>query len=101
MRLVKNWRERVGSTPVEAEAERRIREGFSASDQFNALYDMFSSLVKHGTDPTRWPEDVKQRKADYDRRWNYVNEVRSKAREHSAAMPRDIASDKIWPRRPS
>jgi hypothetical protein len=97
--LAANWRERVGSAPVKAEAKRRIDDAFSVSDQLNALHDMIDAIVRYGTDPAKWPEDARHRKVLFDERWKYVADVKAKVREHAAVLPRDPGSDKIWPHR--
>jgi hypothetical protein len=99
-RLASNWRERVGSVPVAAEAQRRISDAFSVSDQLSSLHDMIDSVMKYGADETRWPQDARQRKAAFDEKWRYVVDVKNKLRELSASPPSDPSGDKIWPRRP-
>jgi hypothetical protein len=97
--LAAGWRERAGSMPVDAEAKRRIEETFPIADQIESMRDVIDSVLKHGADTSKWPADVKQRKAGYDEKWKYVTEVMAKRREHTTVMPRDPSSDKIWPRR--
>jgi hypothetical protein len=97
--LSDNWREAAGDMPVKAEAKRRIEEAFPASDQLNSLYEMVDTVVQYGIDITKWPADARQRKVEFDKKWKYVAEVREQLKTHSAAMPRDPSSDKIWPRR--
>jgi hypothetical protein len=97
--LAKNWRERAGAMPVKAEAQRRINEAFSISEQLIALHDMIDAVIKYGADSSKWPEDVRHRKVLMDERWKYVSDVNNKIREHANMPPRDPASDKIWPQR--
>jgi hypothetical protein len=98
--LAKNWRERAGTMPVEAEARRRIDDAFPVSEQLSALHDMLDAIMRHGADVSKWPEDVRHRKALFDQRWKYVSDVVSKSLEHArTAAPRDPSSDKIWPQR--
>jgi hypothetical protein len=97
--LVAGWRDKAGSMPVKAEAQRRIEEGFSTSDQLTALRDMLEAVMTHGVDANAWPPDVKARKIAFDEKWKYVTDIQNKMREH-AVMPRDPASDKVWPQRP-
>lgn len=98
--LVKGWREKAGDIPVKSEAKRRIEQGFSTADQLNALHDLIDAMLKYGADISRWPADVQQRKLNYDEGFKYIADVMEKTRAHaSAAMPRDPASDKVWPHR--
>lgn len=97
--LVAGWREHAGDMPVKAEARRRIEKAFSVSDQLNMLHDMVDAITKHGSDMSKWPADVRQRKMTHDEGIKYIAEVRTKTRAHRDAMPRDPASDKIWPQR--
>lgn len=96
--LADDWRERAGSLPVEAEAKRRIEETFGAQEQLNALREIVENIVKHGS-ISNWPEEARTRKAEFDEKWNYVDEVRERARAHAPSAPIDPGSDKLWPRR--
>jgi len=98
-RLFAKWRELAGSMPVEAEAKSRIEEAFPSFEQLDALRDLMESAMKYGWDAAKWPADAQQRKRSYDEKWKYVADVKDKAREHSAALPRDLGSDKVWPHR--
>jgi len=99
LRLAANWRERVGSSPVAAEAKRRIEDAFSLADQVQSLHDLIEAIVSHGPDMSKWPADVRQHKQALDEKWKYVGAVRAKANEHSKALPRDPSNDKAWPQR--
>jgi hypothetical protein len=96
--LVAGWRERAGTIPVKAEAKRRIEKSFSISDQLNVLHDMVDTILKYGVDTSKWPADMVQRKAAYDAGRKYIADVREKVRANQI-MPRDPASDKVWPQR--
>lgn len=97
--LVAGWRERAGDMPTKAEAKRRIEKSFSVSDQLNVLHDMVDAITKYGADMTKWPADVRQRKMAYEEGRKYIAQVREKVSAHGATMPRDPASDKMWPQR--
>jgi hypothetical protein len=97
--LVAGWRGHAGDMPVKAEAKRRIEQAFPVLDQLGALYDIIDTITKHGLDMSKWPADVRQRKLGYDEGFKYIADVNDKARTHAAAMPRDPASDRIWPKR--
>jgi hypothetical protein len=100
MYLAPDWRERAGSMPVEGEAKRRIEEVFSISDRLNVLQDMIEAITTHGADSSRWPPEARKNKTSFDEQQRYITEVRSKAREHLAALPRDPSGEKLWPQRP-
>jgi hypothetical protein len=98
--LAKGWRARAGEIPIKAEAQRRIEKGFPVLDQLTLVHEMIDAITKYGTDLSKWPADVRQRKMAYDEGCKYITDVKDKARTHSAGvMPRDPASDKIWPPR--
>jgi hypothetical protein len=97
-RLARDWRDRAGSLPVEAEANRRVEDVLPAADQAATLHELVDLIIKHGTDVSKWPTDAKNRKAEIDEAWTYVRGVRSRARSLKSAPP-DLASDKAWPTR--
>lgn len=99
--LAADWRKRAGSVPIEAEAMRRIEESFPLAEQVKSMHDVIDIITKHGADMSKWPADVRQRKAAYDEKLKYVADVMDKARANTATMPHDPGSDKIWPRRPT
>jgi hypothetical protein len=97
--LTSNWREAAGDMPVKAEVRRRIETEFPTSEQISSLFELIDALIRHGSDISKWPTDVRQRKAEFDKKWKYVTEVQEHGKTHAAVMPRDPSSDKIWPRR--
>lgn len=100
--LADNWRELAGSMPVEAEAKRRVDDVLPLTDQVDRLRETIDLIISHGVDQSKWPPEANQRKADFDARLRYVNEVRERARSQSTtAASHEISSDKFWPRRPS
>jgi hypothetical protein len=97
--LSHNWRDTVGDVPIKAEAKHRIEEAFPISDQLNNLHEMIDAVMKYGIDISKWPAEARRSKTESDKKWNYVSEVRERAKTHVAAMPYNPSSDKIWPRR--
>ena len=98
-RLADNWRSRVGPHFTAAEAERRVNDVLAPSEQVSALHEVVEMVVQHGTDVSKWPSVAKARKAELDEKWNYLGEVRERARAHAPSAPIDPSSDKVWPAR--
>jgi hypothetical protein len=97
--LAEDWRARAGSLVVEAEAKRRIDEALPLSEQIGALREMISFIVQYGVNVSEWPAAATARKAELDELWNYIDEIRERARAHMPAIPPNPVSDKVWPRR--
>lgn len=97
-RLPEDWRERLSQPIMQAEAERRINEVLPPSEQLASLSELVMLLMQHGYDPSAWPEDAKARKAEIEHAWNYVRDVKARARSHRTA-PFDPTGDKNWPTR--
>src|SRR5262245_55989281 len=100
MTLVDNWQQYISTTAVSAEATRRIQNTFSMQEQLESLHLTVVSIEQYGTDPTKWPVETRQRKAQYDEKWKYVDAVLKQAQAHRAVIPHDLSSDKSWPRPP-
>lgn len=99
--LADNWQELAGSMPADAEAKRRIDDVLPLTDQVDRLREMIDLIISHGVDQSKWPPEASQRKAEFDERLRYVNEVKVRARKHAAGTAvNEIGSDKVWPRRP-
>jgi hypothetical protein len=94
--LVNDWRQRAGTIPVEAEAKRRIGDAIASNDE---LLKILNDIMTFGADVSKWPPDAVQRKIELDEKRNYIDAVRKQMLIHSAAMPYDPSSDKIWPQR--
>jgi hypothetical protein len=101
MVLAQDWRQHAGTLPVKTEAKRRIERVFTISDQLNALHEIIAIMMQHGSDPSQWPDQTKARSAALEELWNYIDEVRERARAHASAIPYDPSSDKVWPPRPA
>jgi hypothetical protein len=97
--LVSNWRQHVGSRPIDAEAEKRINEVFTQTEQISALHEIIDAMINHGIDSTNWPENLKVRRAEIEAQFEYVKAVKESARAHATSIPLNPGSDKIWPRR--
>lgn len=99
-RLVKTWRETEKSTIVFTEAKRRIEEIFPEYSQRNANHELESYVLSYGSEPTKWPANVRARKDEIDRCWNYVDAVRAKSNNLvGAALAADPTADGNWPTR--
>jgi hypothetical protein len=100
--LVDNWQSLPGVMLMATtkEAARRVEETFPTSEQIASLHQTNEDLMRYGTDLSKWPLDARQRKADSDEKWKYVNEVNERVRAHTASPPHDLSSDKAWPTRP-
>jgi hypothetical protein len=96
--LVDNWQSMVQVTSM---ATLRINEAFAVSEQIVSLHQTIEYIQQYGADLSKWPLDARQRKAEFDEKWKYVNEVTERARAHAASRPFDLSSDKVWPARPS
>jgi hypothetical protein len=97
-KLARDWRERSSELTIAGEAKRRIEEVLPASEQMATLYDIVDFFLKHGTDISSWPTDAKDRKAEIEQMWNYVREVKERARALKST-PANPTSDKVWPTR--
>jgi hypothetical protein len=83
---------------VNDEAERRIEIPFPAYMQRNCNSDINASITKYGSDPSTWPTDAQQRKAEGDRGWTYVADVRQTADALSTQTTiSDPTDDSHWP----
>jgi hypothetical protein len=98
--LVDNWQSISGMTPLMAEASRRVNEAFSLSERLASVHHTMEGVMKYGTDLSKWPLDMRQRKADFDEKWKYVEQINERVRAHAASNPQDLSSDKAWPARP-
>jgi hypothetical protein len=98
--LVDNWQSISGLTPLMAEASRRANEAFSLPERLASLHHTIEGVMKYGTDLSKWPLDMRQRKADFDEKWKYVEQINERVRAHAASHPHDLSSDKAWPTRP-
>lgn len=93
--LVQNWRDDYKPV-VNAEANRRINLVFPEFKQRNYTAKYQDNITTYGADSTAWPTDEITFKAEYDRGWKYVSDVRA-ASNAWAAMPTDPTADSIWP----
>ena len=98
--LPKNWRETYRASIVGEEAARRILEVFPEYSQRNSVSELNGYILQFGTNVTEWPNRARNRKAEIDRCWNYVNAVRTR---HGAlantTLPSDPTADSVWPSR--
>src|SRR5262245_14080761 len=75
--LVSDFRLTKMPQMVNDQANRRIDVAFPDYMQRNANADINNSTVLYGTNVASWPQDAKDRKAEGDRGWTYVSQVRS------------------------
>lgn len=99
MMLASDWRQMSDTRQVvSGEATKRIEEVFPSYSQLNTVMEVEQYILKYGTDAAKWPANVKQRKAEIDRCWDYVNAVRSaSATMAKASLPVDPTADARWP----
>jgi hypothetical protein len=95
MVLRSTWRDDWAPV-VNAEANRRIVLAFPEYKQRNYTAAVQTSITTYGTDTSTWPQVDQDNKAEGDRGWQYVSDVRAAANGFSA-MPVDPTSDTIWP----
>jgi hypothetical protein len=93
--LASTWRNDWGPV-VNAEANRRIELVFPDYKQRNHTARVQDSITKYGADTSIWPQGEKDFKAESDRGWRYVSDVRAAANSFTA-MPVDPTADSIWP----
>ena len=93
--LVPNWRDDYKPV-VNAEAARRINLVFPEYKQRNYTAHYQDNITKYGADATTWPANEQTFKAESDRGWKYVSDVRT-ASNAWTAMPVDPTADSIWP----
>lgn len=83
---------------VSAEATRRIDAMFPEYSQRNSIAETNGYILQYGIDTGKWPKAARDRKAEIDRCWNYVNAVRSKATAMmKGALPTDPTANANWP----
>jgi len=96
--LVDNWQSMIVPGSM---AATRIAETFAVQAQIESLHHTIETMLQYGSDMSRWPLDAKQQKANADEKWKYVDAVNMRAKEHIANPPHDMASDKVWPAKPT
>lgn len=100
MKLKDNWRSANPEKVMDAEADRRVHEVFSVKDQLEAIYDLVSITIDYGTDEAQWPQEARDRKAAIDKGFNYVGQVRDRARQSRGGEVKiNPAGDAAWPKR--
>jgi hypothetical protein len=95
MVLKSDWRESYVPV-INAEASRRILLVFPEYRQRNSTAAVQDYITRYGADVTVWPQAAKDVKAESDRGWTYVHDVRTAANAWTA-MPVDPTADSIWP----
>lgn len=93
--LVPNWRNEYRYV-LNNEAFRRIQLVFPEFKQRNYTAKYQDNITQYGTDTSTWPSEQQTFKAEYDRGWKYVSDVRT-ASNAWTAMPADPTADSIWP----
>jgi hypothetical protein len=98
--LVSGWREANREQIAYGEAERRILAAFPDYSQRNAAAEIMGYIAVHGANAAAWPAPAQRRKAEIDRAWAYVDEVRRASHVMLAgALPADPTSNAHWPPR--
>ena len=93
--LQSNWRDNWQPI-VNAEANRRITDVFPSYKQTNYIAQFNAYQTQYGADTTTWPAEAQTFKAEYDRGWKYVSDVRA-ASNAMTGMPQDPTADEHWP----
>lgn len=93
--LISTWRDDYKPV-INWEANRRINLVFPEYKQRNYTAHYQDNITKYGADATSWPAQEQTFKAEYDRGWQYVSDVRA-ASNAWTAMPVDPTADPIWP----
>jgi hypothetical protein len=81
---------------INFEAARRINLAFPEYKQRNYTAQYQEYITTYGADTAAWPTEALTFKAEYDRGWQYVNDVRS-ASNAWTQMPVDPTDNSIWP----
>jgi hypothetical protein len=97
-KLKEGWREQAAEATLAAEAQRRIDEVMTPSEQISGIYELLQFTMQYGGDVSQWPQDAKARKAELETAFNYAREVRERARAQRG-VPVNPMSDKAWPTR--
>ncbi len=93
--LLFHWRDDYKPV-LNAEAGRRINLVFPEFKQRNYTAHYQDNITQYGADATVWPPEEITFKAEYDRGWKYIADVRTASNAWSA-MPTDPTADSIWP----
>lgn len=96
--LSANWRDNAKGI-VNGEAARRINDVFPDYQQRNSTSEMNGYITQYGTDSTQWPAAQQARKAENDRMWTYVEDIRQTSNALVLSMPADPTDDSHWPTR--
>jgi hypothetical protein len=95
--LVTNFRDNMLSM-CQAEAQRRINLVFPDYMQRNCNADINRSTTLYGADSSTWPTDAQSRKAENDRGWYYVSQVRQSSDALGAQTATVDPTDNLhWP----
>jgi hypothetical protein len=94
-KLRSDWRDDY-KTVLNAEASRRILAAFPTYKQQNYQQAVVEYTNTYGADPSTWPAEAQAVKAEGDRGWRYIKDVRD-ASNAWTAMPTDPTADEIWP----
>jgi hypothetical protein len=98
MTLVQDWRTTYNAQVLNGEANKRIVAVFPEYSQRNSNAELNNYITTYGANAGAWPAAQQSRKAEIDRCWQYVNDVRTKANAMAeAALPVDPTADANWP----
>jgi hypothetical protein len=96
--LFSGWRNTMQTPVLSGEASRRINNCFPDYSQRNANAEINGYITLYGTTVSTWPTEAQSRKAEIDRCWTYVNDVRGKANAMGEqSLPVDPTADANWP----
>jgi hypothetical protein len=97
--LSPDWHTHAGPEVMRGEARRRADMVLPPEQRLIALYELINLMLAHGADAARWPTDAKNRLADLQRQFDYVQKVYAVAATFQQA-PVNPASDSHWPNKP-
>ena len=95
LKLTSNWRDDYKPV-IGGEATRRINLAFPDYKQRNYTAHYQDNITTYGADTSSWPQQEQTFKAEYDRGWAYINDIRA-ASNAWTSMPIDPTADSIWP----
>lgn len=96
--LPPNWRVDHKIPIINGEANRRIVIVFPEFKQRNSSVANQERVISYGSDVSQWPDADKTWRAEYERGWTYIRDVRNQSNVlNAAAMPTDPTDDSHWP----
>jgi hypothetical protein len=88
----------IRSVDVKRECERRILEVMPIHKQNTTQAAALDAMMKHGTDPAKWPKKLQERQNSAMAAWTEINRLRERSNEIEAMepIPADLSDDALW-----